>query len=615
MDNTETKIINAGNAKYLGEIPGFTDLPANCRFNKVLTGSGGTTVALENDVPYVLCMPYVSLIKNKMEWCTEHNVTALPVFGEQVSSADVAEFDGSKIMVTYDSLHKVVEGLGSRVEDFKILVDEYHLLINSGAFRYKAVNEVLRLYQEFGEHVFMTATPVRTEFLPEVLQGIPEVSVKWDNLELVTLDYSVLEHDQLYPVVANIAYEYTTGKHDGNAYFFLNSVQGIIDIIYHLKKVNVTHEDIRIVCADNQDNKRRLRETIGAKYVIGQLSDFPKKLNFITSTAFEGSDLKDEDGITYIVSDGRKAHTKYDIMTTIPQIIGRNRVAKKRNWAKIIYSPSPYCEMEESVFVEYVKKKLEEAHETVKSYRSLVDPVARKYMLEGVKQEDSTYLVVNGNRIEVNETAKCAEMQQFSAIHHTYYVKRDDEGKPVQDKSSREKSINGVPYKLNSIPPDDIRLNRLESVRLGIQRKSFKELVDLYNGWNKPYQIIAESDEQDKKMIEKLYPLIPEAINTIGYDKIVSLEYHQKRVQAEVLKTETLNNPAKVRRLLDPYNYRKGKRIPLFQIKEDLQEAFTMLGIDVKAKANHLKSVFGVKPCKVSVNGARVNGYKILGKL
>ncbi len=615
MENSDTQIIAAGDAKYLGEIPGFTDLPANCRFNKVLTGSGGTSVALWSDVPYVLCMPYVSLIKNKMEWCGENDVTALPVYGEMVTSEEVAEFDGSKIMVTYDSLYKVVDGLGGRVREYKILIDEYHLLINSGAFRYRAVNEVLRLYPEFGEHVFMTATPIRTEFLPKVLQLVPEVTVKWDNLELVTLDYSVLEHNQLYPVVANIAYEYTSGKHGGNAYFFLNSVHGIIDVISYLKKVDVTYEDVRIVCADSTDNKKKLRDTIGAKYTIGHLSDFPKKLNFVTSTAFEGSDLHDEDGITYIVSDGRKAHTKYDIMTTIPQIIGRNRIAKRKNWAKIIYSPSPYCELEESVFVEYVKNKLREAEETVQSYNSLTDQVARRYMLEGIKQEDSTYLVVNGNNIEVNETAKCAEMQQYSAIHHTYHVRRDGEGRPVQSEGSRERSINGVPYKLNSIPPDDVTLNRLESVRLGIQRKSFKELVDLYRIWNQPCQIISESNEQDKKLIEKLYPLIPQAIDAIGYNKIVSLEYHQKRVRAEVLKTKTLSNPAKVRDFLDPFKYRKGKKIASSEVKADLQEAFDMLGIDRKAKAKHLKSVFGVKPCKVSVDGKRVNGYKIIGKL
>ena len=109
--------------------------------------------------------------------------------------------------------------------------------------------------------------------------------------------------------------------------------------------------------------------------------------------------------------------------------------------------------------------------------------------------------------------------------------------------------------------------------------------------------------------------MIPHAINAIGYDKIVALKYHQKQVRAEVLKSKTLNNPAKVRDLLDAYTYRKGKKIPLSQVKEDLQEAFDMLGIAQKPKATDLKSVFGVKPCKVAVDGKRVNGYKIIGKL
>ncbi len=236
-------------------------------------------------------------------------------------------------------------------------------------------------------------------------------------------------------------------------------------------------------------------------------------------------------------------------------------------------------------------------------------------MLEGIKQEDSTYLIVNGKCIEVNETAKCAKMQQYAALHHTYYVKRDNEGKPLQSKGSHTEPINGIPYKFNSVPPGDINLNRLEAVRMGIQRKSFKELVELYKNWSYPLQVLSVSDEQNKRLIEKLYPLIPQAFDTIGYDKIVSLEYHKKRVKAEVLKEKTLSNPAKVRDLLDSYTYRKGKKIPLSQVKTDLQEAFDMLGIEQKPKATDLKSVFGVKPCKVAVNGERVNGYKILGKL
>jgi len=616
MNENKTKIIETGNANYLSEIDGFTDLPTNYRFNKVLTGCGGTTVALTNDIPYVLCMPFVSLIKNKVEWCNEHDITALPIYGRSATTTDIEEFEGNKILVTYDSLHKVVDALDSRVQNYKILVDEYHLLINSGAFRYKAVNEVLKYYKEFGEHVFMTATPVKFNCLPKVLQQVPEVTAKWNNLEMVTLDYSVLDHSQLYPVVANIANDYITGKNQGNAYFFINSLQGIIDTIGYLKKLEVTNDDVRIVCSNSEDNNIKLKGTIGSKYVIGSLSDFPKKLNFITSTAFEGSDLHDSEGFTYIISDGRKAHTKYDIMTTIPQIIGRNRDAtgKNKNWAKVIYSPSPYCELEEAVFVEKVKKNLKEAEKTVQSYYDQSDENVKKYMLKGIIKEDSTYLVVNGNDVEVNETAMCAEMQQFNAIHHTYYVKRDNKGKPVQGKGSHKNSINGIPYKLNSVPTEDITLNRIESLKLGIQRKSFKELVELYKEWDSLFIILPESDEQNKKMIEKLYPLIPEAFKTIGYEKIVSLEYHQKKIKAEILKNKTLSNPAKVRRYLYSNTYSVGKKVPLDKVKNDLQKAFESLGIDKNAKAVNLEAVFEVQPVKINIKGKRVNGYKIIGK-
>ena len=616
MTEYETTIIEAGDANYLGEIPEFTDLPSNCRFNKVLTGCGGTTVALSNDIPYVVCMPYVSTIKNKMEWCNEHEITVLPVYGGISTTGDIAEFEGRKIMVTYDSLNLVVKGLGERVKDYKILIDEYHVLVNSGAFRYNAVNEVLKLYKEFGAHVFMTATPIKIDYLPKVLQSIPEVTVKWDNLHLVTLDYSAIENNQLYPVVANIACQYIDGKIEGNAYFFLNSVQGIIDVIGYLKKLDITQDSVRIVCSDSDQNRERLDETIGSKYAISSLSDFPRKLNFVTSTAFEGSDLYDEQGVTYIISDGRKAHTKYDIMTTIPQIIGRNRDAKGKNkhWAKVIYSPSPYCDLEESVFVEYVKKNLEKAEKTVKSYYNLEDETARYYMLEGIKKENSTYLVVNGDNIEVNETAKCAEMQQFNAIHHTYYVKRDSQGKPLQSRESHTKPINGVPYRFNSVPPEDITLNRLESIRLGIQRKSFMELVELYKQYNHKLQILSESDERDKELIEYYYPLIPEAFEKIGYEKIVALDYRKQRIKAELLKQKTLSNPAKVRDLLDTYTYSVGKKIPFNTIKADLQEAFNMLEIDRIATAKNLESIFDVIPCKVKLDGNWVNGYKIIGR-
>ena len=41
------------------------DLPQNCIFNKVITGCGGTTIALFNNINYVIAVPTTELITNK----------------------------------------------------------------------------------------------------------------------------------------------------------------------------------------------------------------------------------------------------------------------------------------------------------------------------------------------------------------------------------------------------------------------------------------------------------------------------------------------------------------------------------------------------------------------
>ena len=608
----EQKIIEAGDADYLGEIPGFDDLPSACRFNKVLTGSGGTTVALRNEVPYVICMPYISLIINKLEYCNEKGIDVLPVYGGMADIEDIQSFSGKKIMVTYDSLKKVVEALGGQTRHYKILVDEYHLLINSGSFRYDAVNEVLRLYKEFDDFVFMTATPTKEAYLPGVLKSIPEVSVRWNNIRPVTLDYSIIEGKYLYPAVATIANKFVTEETNGNGYFFLNSVQSIIDTVKYLKKLDVSHDDIRIVCANNKGNEAELQNELGVSYEISTVSDIPKKVNFMTSTVFEGSDIFDTEGITYIVSDGKKPHTKYDIMTTIPQIIGRIRDTQYKHWAKVIFSPSEYfSHTTEEEFAQFVHHNLDRARRIVSDFNNN-GPETRELMLKGAKSD--SYLVINGSTLEVNETSWCAELQHFNALHTTYYVKRDQQGKPIQDEGSKEREINNVPYIFNSIPAKSVMPDKLEGAMLGVDKKCFKDLVETYNGYS-PYSILSKLDYRKIKFIETHYPLIPEAFSILGYDKIVALGCHKTKIEAEVLKTKILSNPAKMRRLLDSHKYAVGRKIPYNTIKADLQKAFDLLGIDRTATAKNLEVVFGVKPCKVSVDGERVNGYKILGTL
>ncbi|MBE0661399.1 MAG: DEAD/DEAH box helicase family protein [Bacteroidales bacterium] len=569
---------------------------------------------MSNDKPYVLCVPYVSLIKNKLEWCNERGLEVLAVYADEAGIYEIEKFSGSKIIVTYNSLHKVVQGLGEKIKDYKILIDEYHLLVNSGSFRYDAVNEVLKLFREFGDYVFMTATPVQRKYLPKVLQEIPEITMSWENVTPVTIDYTILEDKHLYPAVAKIANHYIQGDYPGNAYFFLNSVRSIIDIVSYLQKTGVTENDVRIICSNQDRNLVKINEALGGRFAISSTSDFPKKLNYITSTAFEGCDIFDTEGVTYIISDGKKGNTKYDVMTTIPQIIGRIRDTKYKNWAKLIFSPSEYFNhTTEAEFERTVLNNLSEARKRVETFNSMSEKEDRDYYLKGVKESGSSYFVINGDMLEVNETAKCAELQNFAALHTTYYVKRDKSGKPIQKEGSKKEIINGREYNVNSTLPDEqLLLNRLEAVQFGIERKNFHELVDLYFEKFVNVNFLPDSECKDKVLIDELYPLIPEAMLKLGYDRIRALKYNQRAIRAEILKATSLANPVKVRKLLNKQIYRTDRRITYDQIKSDLQEVYDDLGIRRTAKATDIKSVFDVKECKIKRNGSYLHAYKII---
>ena len=69
----------------------------------------------------------------------------------------------------------------------------------------------------------------------------------------------------------------------------------------------LTPEQVKVVCSVSGDNGENNQRKLGKDYPIGQPSDPVKKINFYTSTCFEGCDIYDENGVTFIVSEGNIA--------------------------------------------------------------------------------------------------------------------------------------------------------------------------------------------------------------------------------------------------------------------------------------------------------------------
>ena len=324
-------IIDSTNGKL-----NLEDLPQNCIFNKVITGCGGTTVALFNDRDYIIAVPTTELIVNKTGRADAGASTIISpegrkqrvfglfgTFSYQLKQElkDYLSSEGiKKIMCTYDKVDALNKFINTR--DYQILIDEYQLLLKAYSYRYHAINGVLSNYRKYKSFCFMSATPISPEFVPLALEGIEEVKAVWKETD--TLFVALERTNKPYMKAANIINAYKkdgyveiNGKRSYEAYFFINSVTDIADILQYCE---LNKDEVRIVCADNESNRQKL-----AGYTIGNSRSENRQFNFITSKSFEGADYFSETGVCYVVSNSSSRNTLLDISTDIYQIAGRIR--------------------------------------------------------------------------------------------------------------------------------------------------------------------------------------------------------------------------------------------------------------------------------------------------
>lgn len=108
----------------------MTEIPANCLFNKKQTGCGATELAIRNNIPTIIAMPYVALVKNKTIY-RKDDISVQGVY-EGIQEQDIINYAQKhsplKIAVTYDSLPRTIKALQSAgldpYRELFLLVDE-----------------------------------------------------------------------------------------------------------------------------------------------------------------------------------------------------------------------------------------------------------------------------------------------------------------------------------------------------------------------------------------------------------------------------------------------------------------------------------------------------------
>lgn len=556
---------------YLGDF--MTEIPSNCVFIKTATGCGGTTLVLKDKVPSIIAMPFVSTVVSKIEGHPEY----LGVYSE-IKVDEIVDYlrrvKCHKIVTTYDGLEKVINALKSIKVDpysYRLLVDELHLLLNMYKLRRDVVRYILAESIKFSNRTFMTATPMEHKYFFDEIKDLDVVTVDFPasgmGVDLVKVNFLKSE-------VVKVVKDFVEGRIFGNAHFFVNSVSFIRDIV---KACELTPEMGRVVCSIN--NKSNI-DKLG-KFPISSINSDVKKINFYTSTAFEGCDIFDEDARMYIVSDGANKYSMVDVSTTYIQILGRIRDCKVRR-ATHLFTTTRYNGLSSSEFEAMTMKNIKESEVYLSLFNS-VDDNSKKAMLKFASEEylNSQYLYLDkvNNTIVFDKNLLNLEMVNYKCTNLDYLC------------------VGNVKARLlkKGVEVEEHKCTVTDAIKMGsVEKVSFKSLFD-------EYALLMNSECMDdiqcrKERIELIAAknsTVLNAYHKLGVDKVKELKYSVTSIKRELVKVSKASVGHKVVMLL---KYSVGEKVLPSAVKSKLASIQETLGIK---GALRLSDYYEVKKSKM----------------
>jgi hypothetical protein len=564
---------------YLNNL--INELPTNCLFDKGKVGCGGTSMAIECNKPYVICVPFTSLVENKLQQYPNERRTE-KIFGVYAGATikEIKDYVESvkcpKIIVTYNSLPKVISAVNTK--EYSLLVDEYHILFNQYSFRKDAIKPVLENYELFKDFTFMTATPLEEEFVLDELKDLELVKQEWD--DVIETKVQAVKCKNVEASTIKLINAVLNNQVEGNVYIFVNSVDFIKNLI---QKAKLTEENTRVIYSKNNKTKLSIHNST--------VLDEPKKINLLTSTVFEGSDIYDENGRIVVVSDAQKAQTLLDISTSIQQIAGRIRNSKYLNWITHLYSATRYADISYEDFKKKNIQNIEETKIAVDAYNAMPE-VARKKLKEFTSD---TYIQVNDDfTFTFDPNMAKVDIFNFKVTRGLYSIRTN---------LNKEYIKNGF-KKVIECEDNSIKID-FES-----DNKPFKELIkEVRTEWENKFKL--NTPLLNDAIIK--YPWLPEAISKLGFEKMASLKYCISDIKDALLKKSNKSADNKAAKKLNQ-SITLGMWYSNADIKKFVKEAYEISDITITPKATEIDKYYEVKKCQKRVNGKQTEGYVIINK-
>ncbi len=574
----------------------YKEIPTRCVLNKIATGCGGTSLEIENmNRDSIITVPLEQMISNKVpQYPNERTPQEFKLFGvcAGVNQEDLIDYlkknKVHKIIVTYDSLPRVIEAiteLGERpIDKYFLLIDEVHYILNNYQLRKDAIKKLLAIYPTFKNWCFMTATPNEEEFILEELKGIP---IEIAPFQLETIQVQNIQTVQVEATIKKLINRYLTSKFQ-NAHIFVNSVEIIAKLI---KGCNLTSDNCRAVWSKGNKSYKTHIHGIERSEVGGK----PKKINFYTSTCFEGSDIKDEDGQYIIVSDGSKAHTLNDISTSFRQIMGRIRNTKYRNSVTHIFRGTRYSEVTSyEDYKAYTQELLAESEESIKLYNS------QSKTKRSENDLNEAYITKIEDKYQIDKNLIKYDLMKYKLANET-------NASIAVIKQEQEKNGFTAYNTIHNFEPSDyLKEDKNSKIKF---KDAFEEYAEL-----KTYIKTVFYDEvaqQRIQLLEEAYSFLRNAYDTIGSDEVKKMNYNQTSIKRKLIATSDKSQDNKIARILSKSGIKTNAFIPLSAAKQKLKEAYKLVKKDKMPTAMDLETYFGTKPASKRINGEIVHGLKI----
>lgn len=581
----------------------FEVLPENSFIHKGRCGIGGTHLELKTNRNSILIVPIKSIITDKLNSTDEYGELEYPnLFSVKggVKITDIEEYllkdiPFKKIIVTPDSLHKIIKAaenigmINKLYSDFYLILDEAHSVITE-YFR-ESMIEAFELLFNFKNKIIISATPYY--FSDPRMAEFNYYRIKFDE----PIDRITIINSKSIRTCVNA---FLTGEIEtkGNLHIFYNSVTEIAEAI-ELAEL----KDCNVHCADKEENLEKVYQFFRPQPIKGEY----KKVNFYTTSHFEGWNLEDINPTIILVTDVNKPHTKVGISNKGVQAVGRQRIKENRPETKpfaIYHITNHRNRLTFKKLEEFKEEYLFDANWDMEEYNRYLDACIannrepNKDKTEFVKRYTTIDSVTGYAKLCYQKTDQFInESACNEEFNHIDYIQQAWENAGFQTEVLEHKQT-------------------LEKV---IQRKTKKSVKEILSDFetldpeNRKNQFIIYADQILDKLINT-QPTLYKAYKTLTKEEISSTNYKMDEIKKLLILKDNKDAEMKVLKLL-PLYFSVGERYTKEFIKAKLQEIYNKAGYKKKATAEQLKNPdwYDTKPCKIkNKDGKDENGFNIL---